>query len=168
MKQFKSLIVALVMIVGATSFVNAQSKIAHINSQELVASMPEMRAAQSQLEKVQKTYEVELKTLNDEFNATVTKYDGEASSKTQEENAKRVQEVQELQNRINDFRQTALKDLEQKQSDLFNPIIDKARKAIQKVGRALGYQYVIDVAGSGVILFEGPDLLAAVKKELGI
>ena len=56
MKKIKSLLVALVLFVGATSFVNAQSKMAHIDTQALMESMPEMKAAQSQLEKLQKTY----------------------------------------------------------------------------------------------------------------
>ena len=40
MKQFRTLLVAIALILGTSSFVNAQSKVAHIASQELVEAMP--------------------------------------------------------------------------------------------------------------------------------
>ena len=67
MKKMKSLFVAILLFIGATSFVNAQSKVAHIDTQALAEAMPEMKAAQSQLEKLQRTYDTEIKTLSKEF-----------------------------------------------------------------------------------------------------
>ena len=55
MRKLQVLLVAIAMFVGATSYVGAQSKVAHINTQDLAAAMPEMKAAQGQLEKLQKT-----------------------------------------------------------------------------------------------------------------
>tara|TARA_R110002072_G_scaffold12987_2_gene55218 strand:+ start:91312 stop:91821 length:510 start_codon:yes stop_codon:yes gene_type:complete len=169
MKRFKSLFVAIVLMVGATSFVNAQSKIAHIDTQALVEAMPEMKAAQNQLEKLQKTYDTEIKAMAKEFEAKVQQYGSEEGSKTQEENAKRVEEVQGMERNITAYRQQALQDLQKKEVDVFQPILEKARAAIQKVARAQGIQYVLDSAtGNGVILADGKDLLPDVKKELGI
>tara|TARA_R110002124_G_scaffold287364_1_gene474055 strand:+ start:91331 stop:91840 length:510 start_codon:yes stop_codon:yes gene_type:complete len=169
MKNFKSLFVAIVLMVGATSFVNAQSKIAHIDTQALVEAMPEMKAAQNQLEKLQKTYDTEIKAMAKEFEAKVQQYGSEEGSKTQEENAKRVEEVQGMERNITAYRQQALQDLQKKEVDVFQPILEKARAAIQKVARAQGIQYVLDSAtGNGVILADGKDLLPDVKKELGI
>jgi len=169
MKNFKSLFVAVVLIVGATSFVNAQSKTAHIDTQALVEAMPEMKAAQNQLEKLQKTYDTEIKAMAKEFETKVQQYGSEEASKTQEENAKRVEEVQGMERNITAYRQQALQDLQKKEVDIFQPILEKARAAIQKVARAQGIQYVLDSAtGNGVILADGQDLLPDVKKELGI
>lgn len=169
MKQFKTLFVAVMLFVGATGFVNAQSKIAHIDTQALVEAMPEMKSAQGQLEKLQKTYDTEIKNLAKELDTKLKQYEQEAESKTEEENNKRVQEVQQMQNNIAAYRQQALKDLQQKEVDIFQPLLEKARAAIQKVARAKGYDYVIDSAtGNGVILADGPDLLTDVKKEMGM
>ena len=42
------------------------------------------------------------------------------------------------------------------------------KQSLDKVAKAKGYQYVLDSStGSGVLLADGPDLLADVKKELG-
>lgn len=169
MKKMKSLFVAVVLIVGATSFVNAQSKIAHIDTSILVEAMPEMKAAQSQLEKVQKTYDTQIKDMAKELDTKYKLYEQEADGKTEEENNKRVQEVQGMQNNIAQFRDQALKDLEKKQVEIYQPVLEKARAAIQKVARAQGFQYVLDSStGSGVILADGKDLMVDVKKELGI
>jgi hypothetical protein len=93
-------------------------------------------------------------------------YEVEAESKTAEVNAKRAEEVQGMQANINAYRQGAMEDLQKKQEDLIAPILEKARTAIQKVGRSQGYQYVLD--SSSLLLAEGKDLLVDVKKELGI
>ncbi|MBT7243447.1 MAG: OmpH family outer membrane protein [Flavobacteriaceae bacterium] len=166
MKKMKSLFVAIMLFIGATSFVNAQSKIAHIDTQALAEAMPEMKAAQSQLEKLQRTYDTEIKTLSKEFETKLKQYEVEAESKTAEVNAKRAEEVQGMQANINAYRQGALEDLQKKQEDLIAPILEKARTAIQKVGRSQGYEYVLD--SSSLLLAEGKDLLVDVKKELGI
>jgi len=149
---------------------NAQdSKVAHINTQELVQAMPEMKAAQSQLEKLQQTYDTEIKAMLKEWDTKVKQYDAEADSKTEEENRKRIEEVQGMQKNINDYRQQAVQDLQKKEIDLFRPILEKAKGAIQKVARAKGYVYVLDSSeGNGVILADGKDLLADVKTEMGI
>jgi outer membrane protein len=74
-----------------------------------------------------------------------------------------------MERNISAYRQQALQDLQKKEVDIYQPILEKARAAIQKVARAKGYQYVLDSAtGNGVILADGFDLLMDVKKELGI
>jgi len=169
MRKIKSFLVAMAIFVGATSFVNAQTEMAHIDTQGLMESMPEMKAAQGQLEKLQKTYDTEIKGMAKEFEAKVQQYGSEEGTKTQEENAKRVEEVQGMERNISAYRQQAMDDLRKKELDVYQPILDKARAAIQKVARAQGIKYVMDsTTGSGLLLADGKDLMADVKKELGI
>lgn len=169
MRNFKSLFVALVLFVGATSFMNAQSKVAHIETGALVEAMPEMKAAQSQLEKLKKTYDTEIKAMGRELETKMEQYDAEASTKTDEVNRSRMEEVQGMQNNIGAYRNQALQDLQQKEVDILKPILEKARQAIQTVARAQGFQYVLDSStGGGVLLADGKDLLPDVKKQLGI
>ena len=75
--------------------------------------------------------------------------------------------MQELQERFQMFQQTAQQEMAKKELSLSEPILRKAQQAIHKVARAKGYKYVLDsTLGSGVILADGPDLMADVKKEL--
>ncbi|HLV91939.1 MAG TPA: OmpH family outer membrane protein [Aequorivita sp.] len=165
----KTLLVALAIFAGATSFMNAQSKVAHIDAQALIESMPEYKAAQTSLEKIQRSYETEIKAMMKELDTKAKQYDAEASSKTDAENQKRFEEIQDMQNNVQAYRQQAMQDLDTKRADIFKPILEKAQTTIQKVGRAQGYEYVLDsTMGSGIILADGKDLMADVKKDMGI
>jgi len=169
MKQFKTLLIAFALTLGTSSFVNAQSKVAHIASQELVESMPAFKNAKGEIEKLNKTYDAEIRNMVLELQNTIKKYSQEAETKTDEENLKRQQEIQATEKSINDYRQNALKDLQKKEIELMKPIYENARTSIQKVARAQGFQYVLDsTTGTGVIMADGKNLMADVKKDLGI
>ncbi|WP_010180472.1 OmpH family outer membrane protein [Aquimarina agarilytica] len=169
MKQIKTLLVAVALIFGMSNVANAQSKVAHIASQELVNIMPEYKAAMSELEKLQKTYDAEFKTMATELQNKVKIYTQEEKTKTQEENLKRAQEVQGIEKSVGEYRQKALKDLQTKEVELLKPVIEKARATVQKVARDKGYSYVLDsTTGTGVIMADGYDLMNDVKSALGI
>ncbi len=168
MKQLKKVAVAVVLFIAATSFVQAQSKIAHINVTELLSQMPEMKAAQAELKKLEETYRADIQSSLDELKNKLTQYNNEASAMSQEENQKRALELQTFERNIGEAQQAAQQELGQKQAELFEPISKKAKEAIEKVAAAQGYDYVVDASpGSGVIVAKGKDLLPDVKKELG-
>lgn len=168
MKQFKTLLLATALCIGTVSFTQAQSKVAHINTQELISAMPEMKTAQTQLETLSKTYQTDIQTMATEFQNKVKQYDAEAATKTQEENTKRAQEVQTMEQNIRQFQGQAQQDLQAKELELLKPITEKAKTAILKVARAQGFDYVLDAAQGVVIMSDGKNLLDDVKKELGI
>ena len=166
MKKIK---ISLIILLFAISFsAYAQSKIAHINTTELVASMPEMSDAKAELEKLAKTYETDIQTMAAELQSKVKQYDTEAASQTDEENAKRLQEVQGMEQSIRQYQGQAQQELQKKEFDLLKPITEKAQAAINKVAQELGFDYVLDsTQGQGVIVANGVDLMTEVKKELG-
>ena len=68
--------ISLIVLFFAFSFsAFAQSNIAHINTTELVASMPEMNDAKAELEKLAKTYETDIQTMAAELQSKVKQYD---------------------------------------------------------------------------------------------
>jgi len=168
MKQFKTLLLATALCIGTVSFTKAQSKIAHINTQDLITAMPEMKEAQKQLETLSKTYQKDIQSSITEFQTLLKQYEAEAATKSEEENAKRGQEIQEKQQRIQQFQADAQKDLQKKELDLIQPITEKAKAAILKVGRAQAFDYVLDSSQGVTILADGKNLLDDVKKSLGI
>ncbi len=168
MKHLKTILLATALCIGSISFSQAQSKVAHINTQELIAAMPAMKAAQQELQALQKTYETDYQASVTEFQTKMKQYESEATSKTQEENAKRMQEIQTMQQNIQQFQADAAQNLEKKRIDLLQPITEKAKAAILKVGRAQGFDYVLDSGVGVAILADGTNLLDDVKKELGI
>jgi outer membrane protein len=168
MKNVKRIAVALVLFVTATGFVNAQSKVAHINVQQLLSEMPEMKAAQAELKKLQETYRADIQSSMTELQNKYTQYQNEATSKTREENEQRAVELQGFEKNIQEAEQAAMQEMQKKQQELFAPISDKAKAAIEKVAAAQGFDYVIDASpGLSLIVAKGKDLLPEVKQELG-
>ncbi|WP_149274791.1 OmpH family outer membrane protein [Pareuzebyella sediminis] len=169
MKHVKKIAVAVLLFVAATSFVNAQSKVAHIDVTLLLSAMPEMKAAEAELKKLSETYNADIESSMTELRNKYTQYENEAASKSKEENEKRALELQGVRNNIGEAQQAAQRELQKKQQELFAPISDKAKAAIEKVAAEQGFDYVIDAQpGGGLIVAQGKDLLVDVKKELGI
>lgn len=167
MKHLKSIFIAAAFLATA-QFATAQAKVAHIDVSELMATMPAMKTAQGQFEKISKSYDAEYQTMASEYQTKMKKYQTEAETVSEAVNETRSKEMQEMGARIQGYRETAQKELEQKQLDIIKPVMEKAQQAIQKVAKAKGYDYVLDASnGSGVLMAEGPNLLADVKKELG-
>ena len=165
MKRLKSLLIATVLFLGTSYSIHAQAKTAHVDVNEIISKMPAMLDAQKQLEKLSATYDGEYKTMAEEYQNKIKKYDQEAGTVTDAVNQTRQTEVQDLVKRITDYRDNAQKELQKKESDMVKPLMDKIKASIQKVGKAKGYQYVLNAAD--LLLTDGPDLTADVKKDLG-
>ena len=164
MKQIKTFLIAAIALLGAQS-ISAQAKTAHVNIQEVLTKMPAVIDAQAQLKKIQETYTAEYKTMVEEYQAKIGKYDKEAATAGEAENQKRQVEVQDMAKRIGDYQENAQKEIQKKEADLMNPLNDKVLASIKKVGKAKGFQYVLNAAQ--LLLADGPDLTADIKKDLG-
>ena len=167
MKQLKTLFIAIVMFFGA-QVASAQTKVGHIDVSALMTTMPAMKAAEAQLNKLREGYDTEYKKLVTEYQTKAAQYQKEAETAGDVLNQTRSQEMQDMGTRIQKYQDDASKSLQDKSVELQKPLMEKAQAAIQKVARAKGIQYVLDsTVGSGVLLADGVDLLADVKKELG-
>ena len=165
MKQVKTLLIAVTMFIAGNQVINAQSKTAHVEVGEIMAKMPAMLEAQKQLEKLSGTYDTEYKSMVEEYQNKLKKYEQEATTVTDAVNETRSKEVQDMQKRIVDYRDNAQKELQQKESEIVKPIMEKVKASIVKVGKAKGFQYVLN--SEGLLLADGPNLTAEVKKDLG-
>ena len=164
MKRFKVLLIAAMVTMGV-QYASAQAKVAHVDVMEIMQKMPARIEAEKQLAKLGETYDSGYKTLVDEYQAKIKKYDAEATTVSEQVNEERTKEVQEMQKRIVDYRDNAQKELQKKEADLLKPIMDKVKTSIEKVGKAKGYQYILNA--SDLLLADGPNITADVKKDLG-
>lgn len=168
MRTLKTIVIALVLSFGLMANTNAQSKVAHINSQEFVQNLPSYQSVMTELDQREKTYRKEIDDLLKEAQKTNERYQREAATKTEEENQKRAMELQEMQQSIMEYRQTASEDLQKKQEELMRPVLERARQVIQEVARAKGYDYVLDSSlGAGVLMADGYNLMDDAKAAIG-
>ena len=167
MKSIFKLLVAAFLTVAPLTVI-AQSNVAHINVQLLISEMPEVISAQNELSKLEKDYTTQIDNAFKEFQTKAQSYSSDAANQTDVTNQARQKELESMQTNLQEFRDSAAQELQKKQMDLMTPLLEKARNAITKVGEAQGFNYVIDSSpNGGIILANGKDLLADVKKELG-
>jgi len=168
MKQLIQLFAFAFLMIAPIQIANAQSKVAHIDVQKLITDMPEVIAAQKELEKLQKTYTNDIQNTIKELQVKQQTYSADAANQTEITNQARAEELQSMQQNIQKFEKTAGEDLQKKQQNMMTPLIEKARAAIEKVAAAQGFDYVLDSTPGGfVIMAKGKDLIEDVKKELG-
>ena len=168
MKLFRNLFAAIILFT-AFNTVQAQ-KVAHIDSEQLLMAMPETKAMETELKKVQQTYADEYNTQATALQAKLKKYDAEAPTQTDVKNEQRRIEVETLKQKIQKYAQTADQEIQKKRFDLLKPIVERAQKAVSDVAAEKGFIYVFDSSpGKGLIVFDkGEDLLPAVKAKLGM
>ena len=175
MKNIKNLMVAVALMLGATTVSMAQSKVAHIDSQKLLSEMPEMKSAQAQLQKLEQSYTNDIQSSVKEYTTKAQAFQNEVNALTEDqlksrqtELERKSKELETMQNNIRQAQQTAAEDLQKKQQNLLAPLYEKARKAVEKVAKAQGFDYVLDSTQPGTVIFaNGKDLYNDVKKELG-
>jgi outer membrane protein len=167
----KKLVMFLAITIFTGSVVIAQTspKIGWITSAELLQAMPEKAKADSDIAKYAKSFQDQIDIMMKEYQTKGQAY--QATEKTMTDVIKEVKmkEIQDLQNRIEGLQQSAQEKLQQKKQDVYQPILDKADKAIQAVAKEKNYDYIFDKSG-GMLLFgkDGDNILPLVKAKLGI
>jgi outer membrane protein len=163
----KKSIVAIAAIF-CVSFSQAQ-KIAHLSFDSLVSLMPETKIATDAAQNYYKGLEQEVIAMQTELENKYKDYLEKEPMMSELAKRNKQEDLQQLQNRIQDFQQKAEMDVKRKQAELTAPIFDKAKKAIEAVAKENGYKYVLDTSpqNTTVLYSETPeDILNLVKKKL--
>lgn len=170
-----------IAVIGAGLFfagntASAQQKFAHINTGDLLQSMPEMKTADATFQTYAKAKQTALELMDAERVKKITVYQEKA--KTLSEANKEVLEkelitlgkdIQDMEKRITDTQEKSQEELTTKRTELYQPVFKKAEDAVKAVAKEKGYAYVFDVSQPGVVYFDGgEDLLNVVKTKLGI
>ena len=104
------------------------------------------------------------------YEETAKKYQNEAGTQTDAINQSRGKELQQMQAAIYEqeqlLQQNIQTSVQKAQYEAMLPVRNKMMEAINKVANTLGYDYVLDVAS--LVVANGPDITAEVKKELGM
>lgn len=166
MKKLGVLFAAVLMMVSF-SILKAQ-KLAQADISAILQAMPEMKAAQDQLNTLSNTKQAALQAQQKALEDKAKKYNDEANKQTQQVNQQRETELQQDQQKLQQMVQMAQQDVQKKQDELFAPIDAKLKTAVDAVAKAKGYEYVFDVNGPSLIYKGGPDITNDIKAQLGI
>lgn len=166
---FYSIALFLMIAVSTPLFAQGKVKLGHINSNELMEMMPGRDTAQIQLEAYAKSLEDQLKVMSNEFDTKYQEYLANEATYLEPVKQAKQQELVDLQDRISEFQTQAQKLLSDKESELIQPLIDKAKTAIDEVAKENGYTYIFDT-GIGALIYyqDSDDIMSMVKAKLGI
>ena len=163
----KKVIFSLFLLLFTFS-ISSQSKIAHIDTFELITNMPEMLEVQKQLEQYSKDRQNEIREMEAALRAKTELYQSEVPDKNDNENKERLEEIQGMEDNIRLYYNQVIQELQKKEEELTKPIYEKAIKVIQEVGKENGFDYVLDsTKNQGILLADGVDLMEKVKIKLG-
>ena len=164
-------LVKLLVIIGciASSTVSFAQKTAFIELDSILSIMPEMARAKDSSAYFYKQLEARLTKMQKELNDNLADYQEHEKTYMDVIKQQRQKELQDQNQRIQDFQVSAQTEFQKKNDDLTKPINERAKKAIEKVAKAKGYKMVIDTS-VGVLLYHDPadDIFNLVKAELGI
>jgi outer membrane protein len=169
LNQFKvTTIILAFLCVGMT--LNAQ-KFGYLNSALLLSELPEVKAADSELTAYQKQLVAQGETMVKKFETKYQKYVQEANEgvlsqvQMQQKEGELGQEQQKIQQYEVEVQQKIMK----KREELYQPILDKVKLALDAIGKENGYTMIFD-ASNGVILHanESEDVMSLVKAKLKI
>jgi len=173
MKRFIPIACLTALIILAGQNATAQNiKFGHINSDELIQAMPEFDSAQVKLDRFRKDLINALELMTVELNNKSDAYNKDSKNYTDLVKQTKEQELVDMNKRIQEFQNNAQQQLQEKQGELFQPIMTKVDKAIKDVGKENGFVYIFSVGqGSSLLYFDetkSTNIMALAKAKLGL
>ena len=164
--MLKKLFLLLLVIAPLSMF--AQDKFAHVNYQDIFSKMPEIAGVQAKLKAKEETIQKNAKAIEDEYTKKVQEYQALTAETSPSVRGDLEKQIQQIQERFENFRQTSQVEVQQEQQSLIAPLHTKLQNAIKEVGDEHNYTYIFD---SSSLLYVNPsatDASKLVKAKVGI
>ncbi len=171
MKMNFSKMLLLVACFCASASATQAQKIGYMNSAAILASMPEVKQADANLDALQKQLQKKgqgmVEVLQKKYEELAAKEKaGQIQRPQLEVEAKKLKEEE---GKIGQFEQDMAKQVSQKRETLLQPILARVNKAIEDISKEKGYNFVFD-SSVPVLLYadESADVSDLVRKKLGL
>lgn len=144
----------------------------HLNLGQLVAVMPQTKAAEGQLKNYRDSLTAEGEKMAIKFREDYTAFVTEArgGNLTPLQQQERQEALQQQQEGIAAYEQQMQQMLAVRRDQLLAPVIDRADQAIREVAKAEGFVMIFDTSIFNAVLFaaDSEDVMPLVKAKLGI
>jgi outer membrane protein len=168
-KISKAFLVVVLMSLAFTTTAQKAQKIGHVDFPALIQAMPGQDSINKAYEAYARGLENQLSTMQAELENKQMDYEANKATMSNIIRQTKERELQDLYNRLMEFQQTAQSDLGEYEGQLLDPLVEKARKAVNEVAKENGYTYILNTA-QGMVLYSesGDDITPLVKEKLGI
>lgn len=162
-KIFVAILIALPMMAVAQA-----PKFGVVNTQTLIQDLPDFKEAQEQIASVSKKYEDEFSKLKESMEKTYADFQALPQDTPETIKERRIQEIQDLDQKMQQFQATATQDIQRQQETLMAPIQEKVRQALNAVGKENNMTFIFE---SLMPLYTGTDVTDVtplVRAKLGL
>ncbi len=149
-------ILCLVLVLGFTS---SAQKIGFIDTDYVLGSIPEYKAAQSEIDKLSVDWQKEIEAKYTEIDKLYKAYQADAILLTDDMKKKRENEIVNKEKEVKELQKSRFGvdgELFKKRQELVKPIQDKVYNAVKSVAEKNGLAIILDKAGQVAILYANP------------
>ncbi|MBL7811678.1 MAG: OmpH family outer membrane protein [Bacteroidetes bacterium] len=151
----KKLIFAAAVLLLSVSAASGQAqKIAFVNIQSIIDTLPDKDTAEKKLAAIAYSYDEQLQQLQMEIEAKQKEYE-KISRETPVSQIKLELVKNKYEQLTNEYKRTeelGSQDVQMQRANLLKPILDDVKKAIAEVAKAKGYSHVVDNS-AGIVLY---------------
>lgn len=146
----------VVSLIGATT-VFAQKdggqKIGFVNTFTIITQLPESKDIEVKLGQTVEAYKDTMATLQKEAQDRFEKYQKQKGTMSAESQKKEEEDLLNLQQRLQQYQQTAQQSLEKRRIELLEPIRKKIMTAIDAIAKKEKFTYILEKNEQSIILY---------------
>lgn len=165
--MIKKVIIALAVLIALPAVAFAQ-KFGIVDTEAVITALPDFVAMQTEIDTVSKKHEEELKNLQDKFKKEYADFQALAEDTPQSIRDRRLTELQEQDQKIQQYMMIARQDIERMQTAKMEPIQKRVIDAITAVGNEGGYTFIFDKNQPVYTGSTAVDVTPQVKAKLGL
>jgi len=157
--KIKNVFYVLILFFSANVFAQVQVKVGIVDSEVILAQLPDYKTAQDKLNEIIKGWQAVLDSLTTDYQMRLESYRKQESMMTEDNKLKAQQDLIKMEQDILGYRQKRFGqqgDIVTKQEELLAPIKKKIINMIEKVAKEEKITLVLDKAGDVVVLFSDP------------
>lgn len=168
--MIKKILLAVALLLPLVGAQAQTLKIGLVDVNSIVQAHPDTQEAQNKLQAAQKQFSDQNNKLLEEGQRLVDEFQKLPENTIPAIRDQKARDIQNQQDKIQQFLQTAEQELQRMQSDLMGPIVQKVRDAIESVGKEGSYSLVQNYEPSLTFYYAAPivDITPDVKAKLGL
>jgi outer membrane protein len=154
MKRFFFL-VALAFAFNCTK-VNAQARVAYIDSEYILDQMPEYRSAQKQLDEIAQKWKDEVQKKADEIEKQYKDYQAQYVLLPEDQRKKKEQDITDKEKALAQYKKDKFGpdgELDKKRQQLIKPVQDKVFDAVQQLAKQAALDIIFDKSGAVTMMY---------------
>ena len=139
----KNVLLIASLILTLTTGLSAQ-KIAYVNSQEILTTLPDYKVAQDEVQRKGKELQEELAQMQTVYQTRVQEFQKEEANLPDAIKQTRYADIADLENRIRERQAKAQEELQILEGRLLESIVTKLKAMISTIAKEQGFTYVLD------------------------